>query len=195
MNAELYQGSLVSLRGRDPVLFASLLSRWNRDSEYARLLDSEIPRLASKKQIQEWIEKDLIRDPYRDFLFIIHTLKDDRPVGFIGLEGISWTHGDCFVFIALGERETWGKGYGTDAMRVILRYAFTELNLHRVSLDVFGYNPRAIRSYEKAGFVEEGRVRGLLNREGRRSDLIFMGILKEEWQRSILQPAAEEKKR
>jgi RimJ/RimL family protein N-acetyltransferase len=66
-------------------------------------------------------------------------------------------------------------------MQVILRYAFQELNLRRVSLDTFEYNPRAIRSYEKAGFVHEGRVRKFLLREGRRWDMLFMGILREEW--------------
>jgi RimJ/RimL family protein N-acetyltransferase len=85
------------------------------------------------------------------------------------------------VGIGLGEREFWGKGYGTDAMRIILRYAFTELNLHRVTLNVFEYNPRGVRSYEKAGFVLEGRQRGVLLREGRRWDEIYMGILREDW--------------
>ena len=66
-------------------------------------------------------------------------------------------------------------------MQVLLRYAFDELNLYRVTLNTFEYNPRAIRSYEKAGFKVEGRVRKYLNREGRRWDVIFMGILAEEW--------------
>jgi RimJ/RimL family protein N-acetyltransferase len=90
-------------------------------------------------------------------------------------------HGDTLVAIALGERKFWGNGFGTDAMRVMLRYAFNELNLRRVGLIVFEYNPRAIRSYEKAGFVHEGRARGFLYREGQRWDLLFMGILREEW--------------
>ena len=64
---------------------------------------------------------------------------------------------------------------------LILRYAFLELNLQRVSLDVFDYNQRAIRSYEKAGFTLEGRQRGVLLREGKRWDLVYMGILREEW--------------
>ncbi len=85
--------------------------------------------------------------------------------------------------IGIGEREYWGNGYGTDAMRAILHFAFTELNLYRVSLNVFEYNPRAIRSYEKAGFVAEGRQRQVLNRDGRRWDVIYMGILHEEWER------------
>lgn len=83
--------------------------------------------------------------------------------------------------IGIGEREYWSKGYGTDAMNVILRFAFDELNLYRISLNVFEYNQRAIRSYEKVGFVVEGREREFLRRGGRRWDMIFMGLLREEW--------------
>jgi RimJ/RimL family protein N-acetyltransferase len=63
----------------------------------------------------------------------------------------------------------------------MLEYAFLEANLERVSLNVFDYNPRAIRSYEKAGLQHEGRMKGVLNREGKRWDLVFMGILRSEW--------------
>ena len=66
-------------------------------------------------------------------------------------------------------------------MRVILRYAFEELNLYRVSLNVFGYNPRAIHTYEKIGFQHEGFQREVLDRDGQRWDLIYMGILRAEW--------------
>lgn len=93
-----------------------------------------------------------------------------------------WSNGDAYVGIGLGEQDCWGKGYGTDAMRLILKYAFTELNLFRVSLNVFEYNPRAIRSYEKAGFKHEGRIREFLHKDGKYYDLIYMGILRSEWQ-------------
>jgi RimJ/RimL family protein N-acetyltransferase len=66
-------------------------------------------------------------------------------------------------------------------MNILLRFAFTEINLRRVTLTVFEYNPRAIRSYEKAGFRHEGRMRAVLNKEGRRWDVLYMGILREEW--------------
>ena len=65
-------------------------------------------------------------------------------------------------------------------MEVLLRFAFEELNLHRVNLSVFEYNPRAIRSYEKAGFHHEGRQRQVLHRGGKRWDMLYMGILKNE---------------
>jgi RimJ/RimL family protein N-acetyltransferase len=90
--------------------------------------------------------------------------------------------GTAGVGIGIGEREYWGKGYSTDMMRVILRYAFTELNLNRVTLNVFEYNPRAVRSYEKAGFVVEGRERKAIHRDGKYWDVLFMGVLREEWE-------------
>ncbi|MFM8321349.1 MAG: GNAT family N-acetyltransferase [Chloroflexota bacterium] len=80
-------------------------------------------------------------------------------------------------------------------MRVLLRYAFQELPLNRVTLNVFEYNPRAVRSYEKAGFRVEGRVRGGLNRDGKRYDMIYMGILRAEWEALQGLPAAGDQRR
>jgi RimJ/RimL family protein N-acetyltransferase len=115
---------------------------------------------------------------------MIRALEDDRLIGDTGLDGVRWSHGDAFVGIGLGERQYWNKGYGTDAMRIILRFAFTELNLHRLTLNVFEYNRRAMRSYEKAGFAVEGRQRGWIHRDGNRYDLIYMGLLRSEWEAS-----------
>ena len=84
--------------------------------------------------------------------------------------------------IQIGERDYWGKGYGTDALRVLLRYAFDELNLQRVSLSVLEGNARAMRSYEKCGFRYEGRERHAWAYDGRRWDEIYMGLLREEWE-------------
>jgi RimJ/RimL family protein N-acetyltransferase len=185
MDTALFSGELVRLVAPDPDVTAGLFARWGLDSEYRRLLDNDPARMFSTKKIKEWLEKDFVEKEPADFcLFLIQTLADDRLIGFVGLDGILWNHGDSFVGIGLGEREYWGKGYGTDAMRLMLRYAFNELNLQRVSLTVFEYNPRAIRSYEKAGFVLEGRVRLSMKREGRRWDLIYMGILRDEWEKA-----------
>ncbi len=183
MNTDLFVGELVRLTAEEPETLAKYNSEWIRDSEYTRLLDADRSFPFSLRQIKKWIEKDLEPDQMAfNFGFAIRTLSENRLIGGIGLDGVKWPHGEAFAGIGVGERELWGKGYGTDAMRVILRYAFTELNLERVSLDVFGYNPRAIRSYEKIGFKFEGRVRNMLNRDGQRWDEIFMGILKAEWE-------------
>lgn len=181
MQLDLFTGKLVRLTAVDSQRLAEALSHWGRDSEYWRLLASDPARLHTIKGTKEWLDKDLEKDPPKNLIFEIHTLDGDRLIGETGFDGIHWQHGDTFIGIGLGERDAWGNGYGTDAMRIMLRYAFTELNLHRVSLDVFEYNPRAIRSYEKAGFKHEGRMRQSMLREGRRWDLLFMGITQAEW--------------
>ena len=182
MNAPLLQGQLVRLVAANSETDAESFARWSRDSEFMRLQDSGVARSWSVKQSKEEMQKWMENEKPNDYEFVIRTLAENRLIGMIGLDGIRWSHGDTFVGIAVGEREVWGRGYGTDAMRVILRFAFMELNLHRVSLDVFEYNPRAIRSYEKVGFKHEGRVRQALNRDGRRWDILYMGILREEWE-------------
>jgi RimJ/RimL family protein N-acetyltransferase len=181
MNSDLLRGDLVHLTAENPEVMADNFSRWNQDTEWLRLLDTEPPRMFSAKKWREWLEKDLDKERVDDFFFAIRTLTDNTLIGFIGLFDLFLQHGDTLVAIALGEREYWGKSYGTDAMRVMLRYAFNELNLRRVGLLVFDYNPRAIRSYEKAGFIPEGRVREVMQREGKRWDFRYMGILREEW--------------
>jgi RimJ/RimL family protein N-acetyltransferase len=181
MNNALLSGDLVRLAAVDLQTMAGALSRWGHDSVYWRLLAAEPARLYSAKATREWLEKEMDNEHSLFYLFSIRTLEDDSLVGQIGLDGVQWSHRESFVWISLGERQNWGKGYGTDAMRILLWYAFTELNLQRVSLTVFEYNPRAIRSYEKAGFKVEGRVRQFLNRDGQRWDMIFMGSLRDEW--------------
>ncbi len=181
MDNDFLHGKLVHLTAEEPAVLAEACSCWNKDSEYLRLLDANAANQLSAKKITEWIEKDQEKDPPPFYLFGIRTLDEYRLVGFMDLEGAMFPNGDGFVGIGVGEREFWGKGYGTDAMRVILRYAFQELNLRRVSLNTFEYNPRAIRSYEKTGFIHEGKVRDFLDREGERWDLVYMGILREEW--------------
>ncbi len=174
-------GKLVRLTAEDPKVLAEACAHWNQDSEYLRLLDANAANQVSAKKISEWIEKDTEKDPPVEFLFGIRTLAEGKLVGFMDLSGAMFPDGDAFVGIGIGLRDFWGKGYGTDAMQVNLSFAFQELNLRRVSLNTFEYNQRAVRSYEKVGFTGEGRMRSFLHREGRRWDLIFMGILREEW--------------
>jgi RimJ/RimL family protein N-acetyltransferase len=186
MESSLLTGQLVRLAALDAEAYSKSLARWSQDSEFWRLMDYGPSLRFSQKAIQKWFEEGQEKDykddaPPRNMLFMIRTLQDDQIIGDVGLDGIDFIHGRSFVGIAIGDRANWSKGYGSDAMRVILRYAFQELDLHRVSLSVFEYNPRAIRSYEKVGFKVEGRVRKALLRDGQRYDVIYMGILHSEW--------------
>ena len=181
MDPNLLHGALLRLAAVEPKELAEAAFLWNRDSEYQRLSRIDASNQVSLKKLIEWSERDMEKYPPPFYYFAIRTLKDDRFIGSCGLNGELFPHGEASVGIGIGERELWGKGYGTDAMMVILRYGFQELNLRRVSLTTSEFNPRAIRSYEKAGFVLEGRERGYFLRENRRWDMVFMGILRDEW--------------
>lgn len=179
---ELFQGRLVRLTFEEPEALAKAEVRWQRDSEFDRLADSDPIRLFSEKRIREqYVERRVDKgfDP-ESFSFYVRTLSDDRLIGFLGMR-VDLIHGDAMVGIGIGERDFWNKGYGTDMMEVCLRYAFLELGVQRVSLGVLAYNARAQRSYEKAGFRPEGRTRQDVLREGKRVDTLWMGILREEW--------------
>jgi RimJ/RimL family protein N-acetyltransferase len=167
-------------------------ARWHLNSEYFRLLNSSARPMQSAKSMGKLMEEDVAAMSLATYPFSIRALADDKLIGELGLEVVDWVGRDAFVGLGIGETEYWNKGYGTDIMNVLLRFAFTEVNLKRVTLTVFEYNPRAIRSYEKAGFRHEGHLRSLLNREGRRWDEVFMGILREEWmEKNHLYPALE----
>jgi RimJ/RimL family protein N-acetyltransferase len=175
---DIFRGELVRLGTEDPETRAKAQARWERDTEFHRLADGDPAQLWSEKKMKEWMEKRLNRENLHEFS--IRSLADDRLIGSIGLF-VDWSHRDAWVGIAIGERDLWGKGHGTDAMRLILRYGFTEMNLRRISLALHSYNTRAQRSYEKAGFRYEGLMRQDQLKEGKRSGSVFMGILHEEW--------------
>jgi len=185
VNAALFTGKQVRLTAENPQVMGEAFSRWDRDSEFFRLLDNDPQALYSRKKITDWLEKDIEKTENDSFFFSIRTLDQDQLIGFIAIWDIQWSHGSSWVSIGLGEREFWGKGFGTDAMRLILNYAFNELNLYRVTLFVFGYNERAIRSYQKAGFQIEGRFRQGIQRGGKRWDVILMGVLRSDWEAEI----------
>ncbi|MBN1304475.1 MAG: GNAT family N-acetyltransferase [Anaerolineales bacterium] len=182
MSKDIFTGELVRLSAVEAEQAAKAFTEWSQDSEYQRLLDSEPARLHSAKATKKWIEEELKEKAPPDFFwFLIHRLEDNQILGDITLGSLRWNNREAFIGIGIGDRSHWGKGYGTDAMHILLRYAFTELNLERLSLNVFGYNSRGIRTYEKVGFRVEGRQRQYLLRNNQRYDLIYMGILQEEW--------------
>jgi RimJ/RimL family protein N-acetyltransferase len=104
-----------------------------------------------------------------------------RLVGSVRLWRISERNRSAMLTIFIGEKAVWGKGYGQDALRLVLRHAFGAMNLHRVELHVFDFNERAIRCYERVGFVREGVRREALLRDRRYHDIIVMGVTREEF--------------
>lgn len=181
MSTDLLTGGMVRLGSAGPDALAAAFQRWSQDMDYYIPLDSDPPRLWSLNSYKRWYEKDLEKSD-GNFFFPIYTLADDKLIGFMALFALEWAHGDSLFAIGIGEPEYRGKGYGSDALNVLQRYVFQELNLRRLGLIVFGFNERAIRAYEKVGFVREGCIRQAARRDGRRWDWYFMGILRSEWE-------------
>ena len=153
------------------------IREWSQNEEVQRLLDAVPHKPKSEEEIKKWMN-----DPgHNDFRFAIRLKDDGRIIGFVELSGILWNHRVGWIAISIGDEQSWGNGYGKEAMQSLLAYAFYELNLYRVQLTVFSYNERAIRLYESLGFTKEGSHRQFLQRDGDRYDMILYGLLADEW--------------
>lgn len=153
---------------------------WWADADFLRLYDSSPAWPQSVAQLAKRLEDS--EQGKTNFLLGIRPLHEDKLLGMVELDGIIWPHGTSAVSIAIGEQAERGKGYGREAMSLILDFAFRELNLHRVFLTVFSYNTAAMAMYEKLGFTHEGTHREHLQRDGQRFDMLLYGILSEEWE-------------
>ncbi len=153
--------------------------RWFNDPEVRRFLLMYEPMSHVKEE--RWFESTL--DRRDEFLYAIEVNEGDAwvHIGNLGLHRVDWRNRTAGFGIVLGERDYWCRGFGTEATRIMLRFAFEELNLHRVELETYSFNPRAQRCYEKVGFRREGTRREALYRDGRYHDVHTMGILKREF--------------
>lgn len=157
---------------------APLFVPWANDSAVTRTLE------ALYHPINLQIEVDFIDRMYKsehNVVLGIAVRGTDALIGVTGLHQIDYKNRRTVFGIFIGEKNEWGKGYGTEATALITGYAFETLNLHRVSLRVYEDNERGIRAYEKVGFKKEGVLRQDIYREGRYWDTFMMGILHEEW--------------
>jgi RimJ/RimL family protein N-acetyltransferase len=154
------------------------VARWYRDPELARLTRYQT-RPMSQDEIEHFFRARLLA---ADALaYAIHVRRTGKLVGLTTFSALDPDNGSALYHITIGERGAWGQGYGTEASELMLEHAFVNLGLHRIGLSVFAFNERAIRSYEKAGFRVEGRLREAIVRDGRFWDEVQMGVLRDEW--------------
>jgi len=116
-----------------------------------------------------------------DDSFAIHRREEDRPIGVISLSSIGRGDASADLSVILGEAEARDQGLGTEAIHLILSYAFEDLGLNSVALSVFDFNETAIRTYENLGFEREGRMREAIRRDDGFHDAILMRILASAW--------------
>jgi RimJ/RimL family protein N-acetyltransferase len=128
---------------------------------------------------QQWYDRVTDGGSYP---FGIRLTENDQLIGNIMLQEPDWRSRVAEVGIGIGDKNYWSKGYGTEAMQLLVRFGFWELNLNRIELGVTSFNQRAIRSYEKAGFKVEVVERQALYRDGIYHDSVIMAILREEWE-------------
>jgi diamine N-acetyltransferase len=173
-------GKRVRLRGIEKSDLPRFVE-WLNDPEVKRGLSLIVP--LSTTQEEAWFDSLRTKPIHEHPLGIeVQTPEGWLLVGNLSLMDIDWRNRLAEVGIFIGEKRYWNQGYGRDAMVLMLRHAFFYLGLNRVFLRVFETNPRAVRSYEKAGFVLEGRMRQAQYQDGKFVDVLLMSALQAEWQ-------------
>lgn len=181
------QGSRVRLDAihRDDL---PIIVGWWQDNVALRHFDAIPARPRTLEQVQRWAES--YNESDKEFRFAVRRLSDDQIIGVIDLDGILWHQRVGWISLMIGDCALRGQGYGHEAMEVAMRFAFDELNLHRLQLSVFAYNANAIAMYTRLGFQREGAMREFLERDGQRYDMLLFGLLRSEW-RALQTPGAE----
>jgi RimJ/RimL family protein N-acetyltransferase len=175
----MLQGDNVRLRAIEHSDLPRFVT-WMNDPQVRRGLARCLPMSLAEEE--DWFTK-MLQTPAEEHVLVIEVQVENvwKSIGGCGFHLIDWRNRSASVGISIGEREAWDHGHGTQAMKLLLAHGFETLNLHRIWLLVYASNPRAIRCYEKVGFVPEGRQREANFREGRYEDVLVMSMLREEW--------------
>lgn len=176
-------GELVALGPRSREVL-TLAQRWINDLEVTRTLGGNLLPVTAEAEAA-WYESASKLDE-RNASFTIYERATLRPIGGTDLRDINHRHGTAEFGIMIGEKDCWGKGYGTEATALMLDYGFTILGLHNILLRVFSYNQRGIRAYQRAGFREIGRRREAHRFGGRAYDVVMMDCLATDFQSPVL---------
>jgi RimJ/RimL family protein N-acetyltransferase len=174
----MYTGEKVRLRAykREDV---ALAQQYLNDAETKRFLTPGVPYPFTLEEENRWFEK--ISASNDNYSFAVETLEGGQYIGGCGVNGLDRKNSVAVVGIFIGDKNYWGKGYGTDAMKVLLKFIFEQMNVNKVKLFVYSFNERAVKSYEKCGFKREGVLRQEIFRDGKYNDEYVMGILKDEY--------------
>jgi diamine N-acetyltransferase len=153
------------------------IRRWANDPEIRQLTGEVTPM--SQAGADEFLER--VRTDRERVWFVVVLKEGDRPIGEAGLLRIFWPWRTTDLSIIIGDKEAWGQGYGSEAIHLLLDYAFGYLNMHRIAIGVVGFNRRAIRFYEKVGFKQEGVQRDGYYHGHAYHDFVMMSILEDEF--------------
>ena len=175
---ELLTGSKVVLRRHVPANLAAFRT-WYADPEIARLARYQ-ERPMRPEEIERFFAARVVGTDA--LAMAVHERSTNRLIGTCAFSQLDGDNGSALYHITIGEADMWGKGFGTEATRLMMDHAFGTLGLHRVGLFVFEFNERAIRAYQRVGFVLEGRARQSIRRDDRWWDELAMSMLDTDWQ-------------
>jgi RimJ/RimL family protein N-acetyltransferase len=150
--------------------------RWMNDPDVNYFLAVFLPQTKAKEG--EWFDGAGKDD--KNVVFAIEIL-EGRHIGMIGLHNINWKDRTAMTGTVIGEKELWGKGYGTDAKMLLLDFAFNSLGLEKINSEALEFNERSINYSLGCGYKKEGVRRSQIFRAGRRWNMVQLGILREEW--------------
>jgi RimJ/RimL family protein N-acetyltransferase len=187
INSSLFKARSIVFTPIDYDEDPPVISKWSHDSRYMRMLSTEPAIPLSPEQVKknlEAIEKEM--DERSAYYFSIHTTSggngNEGPlIGFARIYGIEWSHDTGVLEVGIGDPQQWGKGYGTQVLGLMLNFSYGELNLYHLTAQIPEYNYRALALFENAGFAEEVRRRKAIQRDYRRWDMLYLGLLREEW--------------
>lgn len=184
IQTQLFEGRDIRFGPIDHEKDPEIESKWTHDSEFMRMMEINPARPMSSAIIKKQYEKleKQIEESKNMYYFAIRAKDNDRLIGKAAVQWIEWTNGNGWIQLGIGSAEDRHKGYGSQALSMLTRFAFAELNLFRVSARIPEYNEAAIALFKKFGFVEEVRRRQALDRDGRRWDLFVFGLLNSDWQ-------------
>jgi RimJ/RimL family protein N-acetyltransferase len=184
IQTQLFEGKDIRFGPIDQEKDPEIESKWTHDSDFMRMMEISPARPLSAAMVKKQYEKleKQIEENKNQYYFAIRAREDDRLIGKAIVQWIEWANGNGFIRLGIGAAEDRGKGYGTQALGMLLRFAFAELNLFRLSALVPEYNTTAIALLKKFGFVEEVRRRQSVERDNKRWDMLVFGLLKDEWQ-------------
>ena len=175
----MYEGNLVRIRSLEDTDLDDIMAHIN-NYQMLRYMGHHLPY--SRGDEKEWIRTTWnLRKSQNGYFFAFEDKQTKKFWGIIGLGAVSHINRSAEFVITIHNPDDWNKGYGTDGLKVILSFGFDILNLHSIMLKVHSYNERGIKSYQKAGFKEVGKIRETHFIEGAYNDLIIMDILEEEF--------------
>ncbi len=175
----MIEGKVVNLRAREMTDLERNF-RWMNDREVTEHLSMRYPLSLAAEEV--WMREGASKPmAFGSYVFFAIDTKDGEHIGNINFHEMSPEHRKARLGVVIGDKAYWSKGYGTDAMLTFLRFAFDEMNFHRIDLTVDAENPRAIACYRKCGFVEEARMRQVRFMHGAYGDGLVMGILRNEF--------------